>query len=204
MPPNTIVKDPMSSEPNALQMKINWNPGWEQGASQPVGRSHRSCHLEARAALNIRSSCSLIPDQPFRPRSAQSKPRTSSLPGRLLSLFCGGTFRGQGTGRDGELAHKETLLRKQPQRKSQKPHLPRPNICLSRISHLQTVGMNLWPWTQPGVRGASCSLWLFPETCWVLQTQHGLSLESLSLLLSLSPPSPPLLPHHTKRFERRH
>lgn len=204
MPLNTIIKDPVASEPNVLQMKINWNPGREQGASMPVGSYHRSCHLEARPALNLRSSCSLIPDQPFRPRSAQSEPRTSSSPGRLFSLFCGSTFQGQGTGRGGELAHKETLLRKQPQRKSQKPRLPLSNICHSWISHRQTVGMNRWPWTQPGVRGASRSLWLFQETCRVLKTQRDLSLGSLSLLLSLFPPSPSLSPHHTKRFERRH
>lgn len=186
MPLNTIIKDPVASEPNVLQMKINWNPGREQGASKPVGSYHRSCHLEARPALNLRSFCSLIPDQPFRPRSAQSEPRTSSSPRRLFSLFCGSTFRGQGTGRGGELAHKETLLRKQPQRKSQKPNLPQSNICHSWISHRQTVGMNWWPWTQPGVRGVSRSLWLFQETCRVLQTQHDLSLESVSLALSLS------------------
>ena len=199
MPLNTIIKDPMASEPNVLQMKINWNPGWGQGASKPVESYHCSCHLQAGAALNLRSSCSLIPDQPFRPRLAQSEPRTSSSPGRLFSLFCGSTFRGQGTGRGGELAHKETLLRKQPQRKSQKPRLPRPNICHSWISHRLTVGMNLWPWTQPGVRGASHSLWLFQENCRVLQTQHDLFLESLSLFLSLSFLLLPLFPHTTQK-----
>lgn len=100
----------------------------------------------------------------------------------IQALLWGPHSGGQGTDGGGELAHKVTLLRKKPQRKSQKPRLPWSNIYYSRIPHLQTAGLSLWSWTQPGLSVASCTLWLFQETCCILQTSHDLSFKRVFLL----------------------
>lgn len=60
-------------------------------------------------------------------------------------------------------------------------------FTVQEFPHLQTAGLSLWSWTQPELNAAACSLSLFQETCCVLQTLHGLSLEPLFLSLLLLP-----------------
>lgn len=157
---------------------------WGEGANKSPQGCQLSCHLNASTALEHQEFLVIKPWPAIQAHISTlwAKDIVIALV-TIQALLRGPHSGGQGTDGGGELAHKVTLLRKEPQRKSQKPRLPWSNICHSRIPHLQTAGFSPWSWTQPGLSAASCSLWLFQETCCVLQTSHDLSFEPVFLLL---------------------
>lgn len=168
-----MIKSPVAPELDALEIKINWNPEWGEGPNKSSWGCQFSYHLNATVALEHQEFLVIKPWP-----AIQAHISTLWAKDIVIALVTiqappwGPHSGGQGTDGGGELAYKVTLLRRQPKRNSQKPHLPWSNICHSRIPHLQTAGLSLWSWTQPGLSDASYSLWLFQETCCVLQASN--------------------------------